>query len=121
MSSPPDPLSVPERGDQHLKEYPAGMGGQPARGLTPAPRLPVNFPVRRPGRAFRPLRESRSFRDFPPGRARNNSPHHVGGTGWGESAKTRGIACLSAVLPCRIDLYLGRLETRASPSRSPSG
>src|SRR6267378_1747880 len=56
-----------------------------------------------------------------PGRAKNKSPHHVGGTGWGESAKTRGIACFSAVLPCRIDLYLGRLETRASPSRRPSG
>src|SRR6266511_2096578 len=55
-----------------------------------------------------------------PDRATNNSPHHVGGTGWGESAKTRGIACLSAVLPCRIDHYLALLDTRPIPSLPPS-
>ncbi len=84
----------------------------------PSP-VPCVFPTGPAERSIRygsrgPSRTSR------PDRARNNSPHHVGGTGWGESAKTRGIACLSAVLPCRIDLYLGRLETRASPSRRPS-
>jgi len=80
----------------------------------------VSSRLARPERSIRygsrgPSRTSR------PDRAKNKSPHHVGGTGWGESAKTRGIACFSAVLPCRIDLYLGRLETRASPSRRPSG
>src|SRR5258705_4007624 len=54
----------------------------------------------RPGRAFHPLRESRSFADFPPGRAKNKSPHHVAGTGWGER-EDRVIASLAHNLRAR--------------------
>src|SRR5258708_6944916 len=49
-----------------------------------------------------------------PDRARNNAPHRVSGTGWGEECAGKGGFPLSAVLPGRIDLYHGRLGTRTS-------
>ena len=57
----------------------------------------------RPGRAFHPLRESRSFADFPPGPGQKQfaPPRWRHGVGRARSPNNR---VLSAVLPCRMDL-----------------